>query len=77
MFAKRKEEKYQLKCIEYFLENEIVVYGNICTMYHYIPLTFLKIRDSKKIEVDIKTWEELYKNKEHILNMIKSVTKGE
>ncbi len=60
-----KENKYQIKCIEYFLENGYIVYGNYADMYRYIPITFLKLNYKDfKIQSDYKNWKDLYNQKE-------------
>lgn len=70
-----KEEKYLLKCIKYFSEYEIIVYGDFAGRFRYIPITFKKIGSNKVILSDIKTWKELYKQKEYILSIIQGVGK--
>lgn len=61
----KKENKYQIKCIEYFLENGYIVYGNYADMYRYIPITFLKLNYKDfKIQSDYKNWKDLYNQKE-------------
>ena len=36
-----KENKYQIKCINYFADRDFIVYGNLCTPKRYIPITFV------------------------------------
>ena len=65
-----KENKYQIKCINYFADRDLIVYGNLCTPKRYIPITFTTEEKSFKFQIDIDKWEQLYKNKGIVLEMI-------
>lgn len=67
---KIKDNKYQIKCINYFADRDLIVYGNLCTPKRYIPITFITNEKDFKFEIDIDKWEELYKNRGLVLEMI-------
>ena len=66
----KKENKYQIKCINYFADRDLIVYGNLCTLKRYIPITFTTEDKDFKFQIDIDKWEELYRNRGLVLEMI-------
>lgn len=66
----KKECKYQIKCINYFADRDLIVYGNLCTPKRYIPITFTTEEKDFRFQIDIDKWEQLYKNRGIVLEMI-------
>ena len=68
---KKREDKYQIKCIEYFLDYDLVVYGNTGTYFRYLPMCFLSLsHEGFKFKIDIDSWEELYNSKSIIMKIL-------
>ena len=67
----KNQEKYQIKCIEYFLKKDYIVYGNIEIYGGWLPICF-KNSDERKFELqtDLDNWETLYNQKEIMLKML-------
>ena len=72
----KKENKYQIKCINYFADRDLIVYGNLCTPKRYIPITFTTEKKDFRFQIDIDKWEELYKNRGLVLKLIQQEYKN-
>ena len=67
-----KEEKYYLKCIKFFIDEDFVVFGNIITPKRFLPICFKHLIIDKFIfKLDMDSWKELYIHRGIILILLK------
>ena len=73
---RKRDNKYQIRCIDYFMDKGLVVYGNRCTFVMYVPITFISLQDKDfKFQIDMDSWEELYIHRGMVMKIIESERK--
>lgn len=73
---RKRDTKYQIRCIDYFIDRNLIVYGNVATFTRFIPITFISLLDKDfKFQIDMDSWEELYIHRGMVMKIIESERK--